>query len=85
MKVNMKMDVNRRKDYRRKTKTNIHHKKPISLGGTNHPDNLVRVKRSLHSHWHSLFHTMSPEEIAKEINRTWLDPEFKLVVERRSK
>ena len=64
---------------RRRITTNIHHRKPISLGGTNHPNNLVRVSKIAHMHWHSLFGALPIEEIVKLLNDTWLDPTYVLV------
>jgi hypothetical protein len=41
------------------------------------------VEEKAHQAWHKLFANMHPHQIADEINKTWLDPRFKLAVIRR--
>lgn len=60
-----------------------HHRKPRSLGGTRQKGNMSKVSSSKHEAWHTLFQNYTPEKIAQIINDVWLDPDFKLVVERR--
>lgn len=62
---------------------NLHHRRPKSLGGSDDEDNLAYVSVLLHRSWHNLFSNCSPEQIAKIINDTWLDPDFVFVVERK--
>nr|AKH47982.1 hypothetical protein [uncultured marine virus] len=60
-----------------------HHRKPKSRGGSNHPSNISRVERRKHLAFHTLFtkngHPMSVHEIAVELNRVWIDPEWTLI------
>lgn len=60
-----------------------HHRKPKKLGGTNHKKNISMVNSFLHRAWSVLFGNLTAQEIAREINKTWLDPEFKFIVKRR--
>jgi hypothetical protein len=53
-----------------------HHRKPRSLGGTNCPENISRIKHKKHLAWHCLFGDMTAQEIAEEINKHYLDPAF---------
>lgn len=59
-----------------------HHRKPKSLGGGSEPENISHIKCKKHVSWHILFGDMSAEEIAEEINKFYLDPEFKFVLKR---
>lgn len=66
---------------KRKTK---HHRKPQAQGGGDEDSNISFVRENKHRAWHLLFSgDMTPEDIAREINEVWLDPDFKLVVVRR--
>lgn len=56
-----------------------HHRKPRSQGGTNHPRNLVWVKKEQHVAYHRLFGTSNPQEIARILSETWIDPSYILV------
>ncbi len=60
-----------------------HHRKPRSLGGENIDRNMSHVSVSRHRAWHNLFKNMTPEQIAKVINDTWIDPDVILTVKRR--
>ncbi len=60
-----------------------HHRKPRSIGGGNERKNISFVPRHLHEHWHGLFQNWTAQQIADEINQTWLDPDFIFVVQRR--
>ncbi len=62
-----------------------HHRKPRSNGGTDEERNLSIVLRRKHVAWHMLFGNGSPQEIAAEINKVWLDPDFKFVVVEQQK
>ncbi len=57
-----------------------HHRKPRSLGGTDDQSNLSLVSKVLHQAWHLLFGNKNPFQIARIINRVWLDPKYKFVV-----
>ena len=70
----------RRKDYRRRKGYSKHHRKPKSRGGKNTFGNISVVPNSKHRAWHTLFANKTAPEIAKIINKTWLDPEYELVV-----
>ena len=66
---------------------NVHHRRPKCYNGSNDPNNLVVVKKSHHFAFHQLFsengHAMDVHAIARTLNDTWIDPRYKLVVERR--
>lgn len=70
--------------YGKKVRVNRHHRKPKSRGGDNSVGNISRVEVNKHRAWHTLFENMTAQEIANEINRTWIDPEYFLVVRRTS-
>jgi hypothetical protein len=59
-----------------------HHRKPRSLGGGHQPENISKIKFKFHEAWHLLFGDATPEEIAEEINKKYLDPEFRFAVKR---
>jgi hypothetical protein len=58
--------------------SNRHHRRPRSQGGTRHypKGNYVKVDEKKHYFWHCLFGNMTGEQIANELNRSWLDPDF---------
>lgn len=70
---------------KKKAKTDYHHRLPRSRGGTDFfPEgNLVRVNKVRHANWHRLWADRSLEEIVDEMNELWIDPRYKLVIERR--
>ena len=76
---------------RRKKPINIdenwHHRKPKVHGGSGKlgSPNMVQVLVVKHRAWHCLFGTKQPEDIARIINETWLDPEWEMVAVRRKK
>jgi hypothetical protein len=55
-----------------------HHRKPRSLGGDSSDRNMSHVSVSKHRAYHILFSNMTPEQIAKVLNKVWLDPDWKL-------
>lgn len=57
----------------------VHHRKPRSKGGTDHPSNISHVKRKFHEAYHLLFADKSPEEVAKMLTDTWIDPHWELL------
>ena len=63
--------------------TSLHHRKPRSLGGRREPKNLVRLPHKKHQAWHLLFANFTPQQIADEINRLYLDPDYEIVVRKR--
>lgn len=62
---------------------NKHHRWPRSRNGKTNNWNCCMVDAKRHSLWHALFGSMTGEEIAEEVNRCWLDPRFKLIVQPR--
>ncbi len=58
---------------------NIHHRKCVSNGGSNHRDNLSLVCVKQHESFHRLFQNYTPEVIAEILNETWIDPSKKFV------
>lgn len=68
-----------------KEQTTTHHRKPRSLGGTSGRKNLSELPKSRHYAWHVLFSNFTPERIAEEINRRYIDPEYQFVVIKRQK
>ena len=60
-----------------------HHRLPQSKGGTDLPTNISMVPESQHCAWHTLFGNKSVEEIVELLNDVWIDPYYKLTVERR--
>ena len=66
---------------------NRHHRQCESNGGHAYvfkgESNVVNVDSHRHALWHQMFGNMFPEEIVDEINKLWLDPRVKLVLERR--
>jgi hypothetical protein len=64
---------------------NWHHRKPKVLGGSGRIEgpNMVHVKICKHRAWHILFETSTPQEIARIINKTWIDPDWELIPVKR--
>lgn len=60
-----------------------HHRRPRSLGGSDHEHNISLVPKHLHSAWHTLFANHTPETIAAIISERWLDPAFVMVATRK--
>jgi len=57
-----------------------HHRRPLSKGGLNDESNISLVPLNRHQAWHTLFVNKDPDEIVEEINDTWLDPDYKLIL-----
>ena len=57
----------------------IHHRRPKSTGGGDEPENLSKVETRHHVAWHKLFKNYGPVSIAAAINKTWLDPEWRMI------
>lgn len=71
-----------------KSKVTKHHRKPRSHGGTNDNRNLSMVTQKRHEAFHYLFMTpdnkcMTPDEIAKTLTDTWIDPDYIIIAVRR--
>lgn len=60
-----------------------HHRLPTSIGGTDDEKNISMVTDTKHQAWHTLFQNKHAVEICKEINDTWLDPKYELVIVNR--
>jgi hypothetical protein len=60
--------------------TSKHHRRPRSLGGSDHSRNISRVSVTQHQAWHTLFQNYPPEKIAQIITDVWLDPDYEIVV-----
>lgn len=73
------------KKRRRLNDWNWHHRKPKKLGGSGKAGspNMVHVPIVKHRAWHTLFDTSTPEEIARIINETWIDPLYELVLTKK--
>jgi hypothetical protein len=72
----------------RRAVKNKHHRHPKSQGGTGGrykgQDFIVWVDQKKHEAWTKLFPGhMTPEDIFNEINNRWIDPRYRLVLERR--
>lgn len=62
-----------------------HHRRPKSLGGSNRPENISRIKHKHHLAWHTLFGDLCVEEIACLINSVYLDPDYFLIPKKKKK
>jgi len=60
-----------------------HHRVPRSKGGTDTPSNVILVRVTKHRAYHTLFENKGPHEVAQELNKTWIDPRYELVVVRK--
>lgn len=56
----------------------VHHRKPRSKGGTDHPENISQVKRKFHEAYHLLFADKSPQQVATILTDIWIDPAWEL-------
>jgi len=64
-------------------KTDRHHRRPRSIGGTNKITNISIVPEKQHKSWHRLFANHEAEIIAEIINHKWIDPQYGFVTVRR--
>ena len=48
---------------------NRHHLQPKSLGGSNHPSNLLLINIDKHKEWHRLFGLLNLEEVIALLQR----------------
>jgi len=53
-----------------------HHRRCVSRGGDESPDNISIVSRTDHEAWHTLFNHMDAESICRRLNGVWIDPYF---------
>jgi len=60
-----------------------HHRKPKSLGGEKTHRNISLLPERLHAAWHELFLNYTPEQIAREINCHYIDPDYVVLVRRK--
>lgn len=60
-----------------KRKTNRHHVRPASRGGSNDPGNIIRKDVREHAAYHELFGNMTVEEIICCILMEWTSPEWR--------
>lgn len=60
-----------------------HHRKCRSHGKSEHPENVVLVRKDEHRAFHLLFADMRPHEVAARLSALWIDPEWVLVAQRR--
>jgi hypothetical protein len=61
----------------------LHHRKPRSQGKSQDPRKVILLPHAKHEAWHLLFGSLTPLEIAEEINAFYLDRDFELVARRR--
>ena len=57
----------------------LHHRKPVSVGGSNVAQNISYVTRERHEMYHTLFGSGTVQEVLHELNTTWLDQEVIVV------
>lgn len=61
-------------------RTEEHHRRPRSIGGTESLANISYVSARLHRHWHVLFGNMNAEQVCNHINQSPWKPEGITVV-----
>lgn len=71
--------------YKKRDDLTRHHRKPRSKQGTNDDRNISLVFWKKHEAYHLLFGNKSPEEVAKILTETWIDPDFVLLAIHREK
>lgn len=67
---------------RRKTK---HHRKCVKNGGQNDPRNISLIPSKHHEAYHLIFGHMTPEKLASELNRKYIDPDYRMVAVHRER
>jgi len=60
-----------------------HHRRPKVRGGTLEKSNVSIVTKKAHRAYHLLFGVMTPQQVAEELNRKWIGPQWELVAVRR--
>jgi len=65
-----------------------HYRKPEGRGGTRNPRNVSTVTDAKELAFNTLFTSkgsvMTPHEIAHELNTVWVDPDYYLIVKKKS-
>jgi hypothetical protein len=69
----------------KKIVVDTHHRRSRHQKGTNDPENLVKVLKTHHVAFHTLFWTGEPHQVAKILNETYIDPAYELIVVPRKK
>lgn len=65
-------------------KKSQHHRKPRSLGGLSTPKNISMVSINQHEAFHTNFSNMTVPEICDELNKVWIDPDYKIICVKRT-
>lgn len=63
-----------------------HHRRPLSRQGGSSwhgQPNISYVHKDVHALWHAMFGNMTAEEIAEELAEIWLEPGYRVIIERR--
>lgn len=55
-----------------------HHRKPKSMKGGNHRENISIVPENKHAAYHLLFNEGRVDYIVRVLNSTWIDPEYEI-------
>lgn len=67
---------------KRKTK---HHRKALANGGSDSWDNISMVTEQKHRAFHLCFANFTPEQLAFELNRVWIDTDYVMIAVNRHK
>ncbi len=54
-------------------------------GGTDEPRNISLIPCKHHEAYHLIFGHMTPEKLANELNRKWIDPDYRMVAVHRER
>lgn len=65
------------------TKLTRHHRRPVSLKGSDSFRNISWVSKTRHAAWHTLFGNMTPQDIARTVNSVYLDPDYEFIVRKK--
>ncbi|PIP55997.1 MAG: hypothetical protein CO183_02270 [Candidatus Zambryskibacteria bacterium CG_4_9_14_3_um_filter_42_9] len=66
------------------SRTERHHRRSKSRGGKNNRLNISYLPHIKHVAWHILFGDMDVDSIVEEINKSFIDPDYRLVVKSRN-
>lgn len=71
-----------------KPKRSLHHRHPRSKadsysGDIDEKRNIQRVNDKAHAHFHALFLNMLPDQIANELNKRWISPDWEIIAIKR--
>ena len=61
----------------------LHHRLPLSRGGTNDSRNVIWCSQNKHRAFHTLFDNWEVPRIVEELNR-WIDPKFKVFYQKEN-